>query len=152
MAKSSSEYIILCEYVAKKPFGATLDYDTVHRETGLDMAQGSTNRGKLARAIIKSDRRALVFPGIGYELDSADNTMSIVDKAGRRVFNQIKRSSKTSSVVTIRHIDNLNSDDKGKLKAVNAMYATLERKATRFVVEEVVTIKELPQPDIEARK
>jgi hypothetical protein len=151
MAKSE-EYLKLYNYVLNKPDGAVLDYDTVQRETGLSMLVESGNRNKLGRAIIKAGRRTLVFPGIGYELDDVKNTEQIVDKAGQRVFRQIKRSSKTTKVVTMRHAELLPQEAQARLAAIGRMYNVFERKTTHFEEIEIRTIKEIPSPDLEARK
>lgn len=152
MARVSEEFMNLCKYVANKPDKATLDYDTVERETGIDMSQESGNRGKLARAIMKAGRRALAFPGLGYELDGVDNTEIIVDKAGQRVYRQIKRSSRTTKIVLKRHYAELPDDAQSRMKVISQTYNILERKTTYFEEVDIKTIKEVPPPDLEARK
>jgi hypothetical protein len=152
MKQTSVEFIKLYNYVLSKPNGAVLDYDTVERETGINMAQNSGHRNKLSRAILKAGRRALVFPGLGYELDDVKNTMTIVDKAGQRVFRQVKRSSRTTKVVTVRYAGELPAEDQLTLKTIGQMYGFLERKSTVFEQTEIKLIKNIPSPDFGARK
>lgn len=152
MGTKSEEYLKLFTYVQNAPDGAALDYDKVQRETGIIMSEVSGNRNKLARAIHKAGRRAKVYPGIGYELDSVQNAEQIVDIAGQRVYRQIKRSSKTTQVITRRHIEFLPDDARTRLQTIGRMYNLLERKTTNFEEIEIKTIKEIPQPDLEARK
>jgi hypothetical protein len=152
MATKSEEYLKLCTYVTSKPDGFHLYYDIVQQETGLSMAPDSGNRNKLARAIHAVGRRALIFPSVGYELDDTRNTERIVDKAGQRVFRQIKRSSKTTKVVTTRHYEFMPQDAQARLSTIGRLYGYLERKTTNFEEIEIKTIKEIPTPDFDARK
>lgn len=152
MAKISEEFIRLYNYVLTKPDGATLDYDTVQRETGVSMAVESNNRNKLAQAIRKSKRHALCYPGLGYELDDAGNTPLIVDRAGKRVFNQIKSASEITKTVYNRHAKELSEDERQRIGTITKMYSFLERKTITIRKIEVETVKEIPMPDINARK
>jgi len=151
MRKASAEYIKLMEYVKSQPDGTSLDYDKVQKDTGISMLE-SRNRNFLSRAINKSGRRALVFPGLGYQLDDPKNTMQIIDKAGVKVFRQIKRSSTTTRIVTLKHGDKLEPDEQGRLKAIGGLYNILERRSGKFEEITIKTYNEIIPPTIEGRK
>jgi hypothetical protein len=151
MRQISKEYQILIEFVRGQPDGASLDYDWVQKQTGVQM-NDHRNRAFLSRAIHKTGRRALVFPGIGYQLDDPENTMQIIDKAGVKVYRQIKRSSTTTRIVTLKHFEQLDDESKQRLQAINKGYSFLERKSSTFEEVMIKTIKEIQPPNIEDRK
>ena len=140
MARVSTEYLKLVDYIKRKPDGFSLDYDLVQRETGISMTN-QRNRNKLGKAIIRSKRRYLIFPGLGYQLDDPKNTMQIVDNAGIKLTRQLRRSSETTTIVTRKHISKLDVEDQGKLKAINSVYNILERKTTKFEEIEIKTVR-----------
>ena len=152
MARVSTEYLKLVDYIKRKPDGFSLDYDLVQRETGISMAS-QKNRNKLGKAIIRSKRRYLIFPGLGYQLDDPKNTMQIVEKAGDRFINQWRRSRETTHIVTVKHISKLDVDDQGKLKTINNVYSLNDRKITKFEEIQIKTIETIgPPTNLENRK
>jgi hypothetical protein len=107
-AKISDETAKLRAYIKIKPFGAEIWYDEVEKETGVIM--NYSGRQKLRAALVACHREWEVFKNLGYKLDSVENTSVIVKHRFKKVYEQVKKTSRCCDNLSV-HLPNLPEDE-----------------------------------------
>ena len=123
----SEEYVKLQALVQGQRDGTLLTYDSVTKSTSIPMTRA--NRDKLRRVILRSGRRYIAFPSVGYELAKAETVMPILVYGLRRIDGQVKRVDKSERLLRERFFNQLPSGQQKAVLFLGAVFGAIRLAA-----------------------
>lgn len=124
----SEEMLKIKTVLESAPIGSYIAYSDLEAKTGVRM----DTRGK---SLMRSACRSLKISyrcarGDGIELEGPENAMGIVTSNMKRVDNGIKKTTKVSTRLQLRHASEMKDEDRNRLTAAVSLFGAIRAMAS----------------------